>query len=76
MAGRSPQTPPPLAVGLSEDSSCSAEMRPAFSQPRAPELDGLREGLIRLGFQERGGGLSRKEIIGPGSRLLKRQDLE
>lgn len=50
-----------------------ASVQPA---PSTPELDGLREGLIRLGFQERGGGLSRKEIIIPGSRLLKRQDLE
>lgn len=35
----------------------------------------LREGLIRLGFQERRWA-GRKEIIIPGSRLLKRQDLE
>lgn len=42
-----------------------ASIQPA---PSTPVLDGLREGLIRLGFKERGGGLSRKEIIGPGSR--------
>lgn len=42
-----------------------ASIQPA---PSTPVLDGLHEGLIKLGFQERGGGLNRKEIIGPGSR--------
>lgn len=47
-----------------------ANMQPALS---VPLQDGLKAGLIRLGFQGREGGLSRKEIIGLGSRFLKRQ---
>ena len=50
-----------------------ASLQPA---PGVRLLDGLNARLIRLGFQERGGGLSRKEITVPGRRLLKRQDLE
>lgn len=50
-----------------------ASLQPAAS---VRLLDGLNAGLIRLHFQERGGGLSRKEITVPGRRLLRRQDLE
>lgn len=57
-----------------QGSFCAAKTGPAFSQPRVSlcRVASVRS-EIRLDLQARGGGLARKERIGPGSRFIKSQ---